>query len=79
MAWWGVGSLGMPGGTSLPYNAMTVDIFPSWAARGKGIPTRAVWNKVRPDADVSAHVNRFSTIREVPRIDTVKPMELITK
>ena len=76
---WRVAALAMPTGASLPYNGMTVDIFPSWAALGKGIPTRALWNKVHPDVDISAHLNRLSTIRDVPRIDTVKLIEVITK
>ena len=76
---WRVASLAMPGGASLPYNAMTIDIFPSWAALGKGIPTRALWNKVHPDTDISAHLNRLSEIRDRPRVDTVRLVEVITK
>ena len=76
---WRVASLAMPGGASLPYNAMTVDIFPSWAALGKGISARALWNKVHPNTDMTAHMNRLSTIRDRPRVDTVKLIEVITK
>ena len=76
---WRLASLAMPGGASLPYNAMTIDIFPSWAALGKGIPTRALWNKVHPETDISARLNRLSEIRDRPRVDTVKLVEVITK
>lgn len=76
---WRVASLAMPGGASLPYNAMTVDLFPSWAALGKGIPARALWNKVHPNRDMTAHLNRLSIIRDRPRIDTVRLIEVLTK
>lgn len=76
---WRVASLAMPGGANLPYNAMTVDFFPSWDALGKGIPARELWNKVHPNSDMSAHMNRLSAIRDRPRVDTVKLIEVLTK
>ena len=76
---WRVASLAMPAGASLPYNAMTVDIFPSWAALGRGLPTRALWNKVHPNTDMTAHLSRLSTIRDRPRVDTVRLIEVLTK
>ena len=76
---WRVASLAMPGGASLPYNAMTVDIFPSWAALGTGIPTRALWNKVHPNTDITAHLSRLSAIRDRPRVDIVRLIEVLTK
>jgi hypothetical protein len=76
---WRVASLIMPGGTSLPYNAMTVDIFPSWEALAKGLPAREIWNKVHPERDMSAHLTRLSEIRDRPRVDLVKLIEVITK
>jgi hypothetical protein len=76
---WRVASLAMPGGANLPYNAMTIDIFPSWAALGQGIPARAIWNKVHPNSDMSAHLDRLSTIRDRPRVDVVRLIEVIEK
>jgi hypothetical protein len=76
---WRVASLAMPGGASLPYNAMTIDIFPSWDALGKGIPARTLWNKVHPNTDMTAHLTRLSTIRDRPRVDTVRLIEVLTK
>jgi hypothetical protein len=76
---WRFGTLAMPAGASLPYNAMTVDIFPSWEALGKGFPTRDLWNKVHPNADISAHLNRLSEIRDRPRVEVVRLVEVITK
>jgi len=76
---WRVATLAMPGGNSLPYNVMTVDIFPSWEAFGKGLPTRALWNKVHPDRDMSATMTRLAEVRDRPRVDTVKLIEVMTR
>ena len=74
---WSSATLAMPGGESLPYNAMTVDSFPSWEAMGKGIPARAIWEKVHPDMDFTAYIDRLGTIVERPRIDVVKLVEVM--
>jgi hypothetical protein len=74
---WRVATLSMPGGVSLPYNAMTVDVFPSWAALGKGIPARATWNKVHPNTDMSAYMERLGRIVERPRVDIVRIVEMM--
>jgi hypothetical protein len=76
MAWWAA-TLVMPGGTSLPYNGLTVDSFPSWAALGKGIPTRAIWNKVHPEMDMATYLSRVGTLVERPRVDIVKLIEVL--
>lgn len=76
---WRVAGLVMPAGESLAYNAMTVDLFPSWEALGKGLPVRSIWNKVHPNSDMSAHLNRLAAIRDRPRVDTVKLIEYIAK
>ena len=76
---WRLASLAMPGGAALPYNAMTVDLFPSWEALGKGLPARDLWNKVHPKTDLSAHLNRLSEIRDRPRVDVVRLVEVISK
>ena len=76
---WRVASLVMPAGANLPYNAMTIDVFPSWDAMGRGIPTRAIWNKVHPNSDMSAHLNRLSELRDRPRVEVVKLIEVIEK
>ena len=76
---WRVATLAMPGGENLPYNAMTIDVFPSWDAMGKGIPARDLWNKVHPNRDISAHLDRLSTMRDRPRVDVVRLIEVIEK
>ena len=76
---WRVATLVMPGGENLPYNAMTIDVFPNWAALGKGLPAREIWNKVHPNSDMSAHLARLAAIRSRPRVDVVRLIEFIEK
>lgn len=76
---WGAMTLVMPGGTSLPYNAITYDSFPSWEAYGKGIPARALWNKAHPDTDMAAYLTRVNAVVERPIIDVVKMEHVIRK
>ena len=76
---WRAATLAMPGGANLPYNAMTVDGFPSWAAVGQGLPARAIWNKVHPNMDMTAYMDRLATIVDRPRIDVVKLIEVMGK
>jgi hypothetical protein len=74
---WFVFGLAMPGGTSLPYNGLTVDAFPSWDALGKGVPPRATWNKVHPEMDYAAYTNQLGNLVERPRVDTVRLVEVM--
>jgi hypothetical protein len=76
---WRVATLVMPGGADQPYNAMTIDVFPNWAALGKGIPARELWNKVHPERDISAHLSRLAEIRDRPRVEVVRLLEFIEK
>lgn len=76
---WTVLTLAMPGGANLPYNALTVDGFPSWEALGKGIPSRTIWSKVHPEMDFTQYTDRVSDAAERPRIDIIRVMDVITK
>jgi len=76
---WSVYGLVMPGGADLPYNAITVDGYPSWEALGKGIPTRSIWNKVHPNQDMASYMEKVAAIADRPRIDVYKILDVIKK
>jgi hypothetical protein len=76
---WRTATLVMPGGEDVPYNAMTIDVFPNWAAFAEGIPSREIWNKVHPESDISAFLARVGEIRDRPRVDVVRIVEFIEK
>ncbi len=72
-------TLVMPGGAGRPYNGISVDSYPSWAAFGKGLPKREIWNKVHPNSDLSAFSEQFGTIAEHTISDIVKVIEVLRK
>lgn len=76
---WGANTLALPGGSSQPYNAMTIDSFPNWAALAKGLPARATWNKVHPDTDMTLYMDRLGTVADRTRVEVVKLIEVIRK
>lgn len=76
---WRASTLAMPGGADLHYNAMTVDLFPNWAAFGAGNQARTAWKKVHPNADMSAYMSRVATYASRPRVDVMRILEVITK
>jgi hypothetical protein len=76
---WRSATLAMPSGSSLPYNAMTVDIFPSWTALGKGFQARAMWNKAHPESDMAGYMDQLAKIVERPRVDIVRLIEVMGK
>jgi hypothetical protein len=76
---WRAATLMMPAGEALPYNAMAVDYFPTWEALGKGIPARELWNKVHPNRDMTAHMDAQCAIRDRPRVDVMRLIEVLRK
>lgn len=76
---WGVYTLAMPGGAEMPYNAMTVDMLPNWAALGAPGRQRATWNKIHPETDYSAYMDRVGNMASRVRVDTMRLIEVIRK
>lgn len=76
---WGLYTLSMPGGAEMPYNAMTVDMLPDWAALGAPGRQRATWNKVHPETDYSAYMDRVGGMASRVRVDTMRLIEVIRK
>jgi hypothetical protein len=73
---WRAEGVVVPTGSAMPYNAITVDILPNWAATGGGWGGTQVWNKVHPDmpsadylAKVADMVDRYKV--ELYRVATV--------
>ena len=72
---WRIRTLSMPGGSSLPYNAATIDVFPSWAALGTGIPGRALWKQVHPEQDYTAYFDKVNAMTDVTMIEVMKVID----
>lgn len=76
---WRLHTMAMPGGTNLPYNALTVDGFPNWDDLFTGGNPRNTWVKVHPDSDYSGYMNQVGRLAERPMVSTMRLIELIRK
>ena len=76
---WSINSLALQGGSSLPYNAMTVNGFGDWEAVGKGGQTRTFWNEVHPNTDMTSALQKVNAMGELVRTDLVKFLEVYRK
>jgi hypothetical protein len=74
---WSLNGLGMPGGESTPYNAMTVDFFPDWNSLWRGVPVDELWPKVHPEMTPSEAFNREDRIRSFHDIEYYKLVEVV--
>jgi hypothetical protein len=74
-AWIGQGSLRgwvvnrpvLPGGTDLKYQAVTLDIYPSWSEAMKPRPIQETFKKVHGDKDMKQSFERLSKVRDLGR------------
>jgi hypothetical protein len=76
---WLVGALVMPGGDRMHYSGMTVDVFPSWEALGKGIPYTDLWPKVHSDISFNDYIDKIDKARDVYSNDVVQVAEIASK
>lgn len=72
---WAADTLVMPLGDSLPYNAITVDIFADWASLGRGIPVQQLWSKVHPNLSLNEYNDQLDSVRTVHSRDVVQVVE----
>lgn len=62
---WAAAVLAMPAGGDLDYNAITADIFPNWAALGKGVGAAERWPKIHPGISFTDYFSLFDNVRTV--------------
>jgi hypothetical protein len=74
---WGVYGLGMPGGDSMPYNGVTVDLFPDWNGLMQGVPMTELWPKVHPNTTPTDTFNRYDRIRSIHDVEYYKIVEVV--
>jgi len=73
---WNVLGLMMPEGDNLPYNAVTVDIFPDWNSLVRGVPFE-LWRKVHPNTDATDVFDRLDRVRSRHDIEAYKVLEVV--
>lgn len=74
---WGILTIALSAGTEVPYNGITYDLFPTWAALGRSGQNRATWNKVHPQRDLSDYMAQLANIAERRRTEVLKVIEAV--
>ena len=74
---WGAYGLMMPDGDNLPYNAVTVDVFPDWNSLLHGVPF-TLWSKVHPNTETTDFFDRLDRVRSRHDIEIYKVLEVIS-
>jgi hypothetical protein len=72
---WAAVALRMPQGDSLPYNAMTVDVFPDWNSLIRGVPMDQLWPKLHADLTLTKFFERLDDVRERHSVDVYRVTE----
>jgi len=74
---WALVGLWMPGGDAVPYNAMTIDVFPTWDGLLKGVPLDELWSKVHPSTTVADAMSQQDKVRSLHYQEIYKLVERV--
>lgn len=62
---WSLNVQVLPSGSDLKYQAVTVDIYPSWDAVYKDIPYADIFKKVHPDMEIGTTFENYEKLRTI--------------
>jgi len=70
----------VPSGIGMPWNAITVDVYPSWDAYFKQDDPKfmEIWKKVHPDQDINAAFTDYTKVAERVGEDFWEVVDMIT-
>jgi hypothetical protein len=75
---WTAATLAMPGaGTAQPYNAVTMDVFPDWAALGRGVRFQEIWAKVHPEISGADYMQKVAAASDRYRTEVFEVVEWV--
>jgi len=68
---WSLNTMVFPGGTDVKFNAVTVDIYPTWGSIFNGNPRHfyELWQKVHPDMEFGTTFEQYAKLRHQGDID----------
>ncbi len=76
---WSVNVQELPGGTNLPFQAVTVDIYPSWDAVFKDDPQFVErFKRVHPDMEFGTTIEHFEKLRTQASIQLLTVVDMVT-
>ena len=75
---WRAETLVMPSGSGLPYNAITVDLFPNWEATG-GSGNSGLWDKVHPDLKSADYMAKVADTADRYKVELYRNVAMVLK
>ena len=76
---WVLVGLWMPSGAAVPYNAMTIDVFPTWDGLLKGVPTDDLWSKVHPGTTLAQVLSEQDKVRSLHAQEVFRLVERVER
>jgi len=74
---WILNTLMLPGGSSLPYNAVAINIFKDWAAIGEPQRSEDAFKKAHPGQDMNAALAKASKLRDIVSSELYEIVEVV--
>jgi hypothetical protein len=56
---------------------MTVDVFPDWAAVGRGVSVQELWPKVHPELTTADYMDKLGAASDRYRTELYEVVELV--
>jgi hypothetical protein len=78
MRGWMVNLAVLPAGTEIKYQAVTLDVFPSWDAMMKPRPVSDTFKKVHPGKNAQQEFGRLEKARDLARRELIVLEESVT-
>ena len=68
---WSLNTMVFPGGTDVKFNAVTVDVYPTWESIFNGNPRqfRELWQRVHPDMEFGTTFEQMAKLRHQGDVD----------
>jgi hypothetical protein len=75
---WSLNVQVFPSGSDLKYQAVTVDVFPSWDAMFKDIPLTDTFKKVHPDMEAGTTFENYQKLRTIIATNVFQVEDMVT-
>jgi hypothetical protein len=76
---WVLTGLWMPGGDAIPYNAMTIDVFPDWNGLLNGVPVNEIWPKALPNITLAEAMAQEDKVRSTHAQEVFRLVERVDR
>jgi hypothetical protein len=75
---WSLNTMVFPGGTDVKFNAVTVDVYPTWDSIFADFNFYELWRKVHPDMEVGTTFEQYDKLRHQGDVDIFVLQDTVT-